>query len=1631
MPGSKNTPKKQAQTQNGTASSSNDNPAPLSSSLPHPPRSFSLNRRRSSSLSTNRSEACETDIDEDEDDYLAEPASEEIFSGPVSESVPSAYSSFHHRRYSSRHRSHRDSSVDRYNESDLASSVGSRSSFVLANRQNSGLSHHESASAALLEAVAHAGQTPSTYDLDRSHTRRDSIASIDSEVSLSRLRSESFSQNTTFRFFSQDEIEQAEGASTVPNEVDPVEYEVLRRTTENEEYIPEESVSDYINSTPHQHPSRYAYEDSSVLLRHQAEIELAREVNDNESAFNQPLEDTETGTAGENNVTDGTSYSGSRHIRRRSSDHYLHRWNTQDSEEPLLSRINSRISQEPSPKKYSSANTQQRFYLSEEDMVIFIAGYNSGKLRVFLYYLLCISTFGMAYLVLRWLPRWHIACLGTPAPLGQCDWVVVENQWGEVSVIDVSAKYFNRPLSQVFRLQSMDKEVEQEEQDYQRDSEDSRNNSNSGTPNTTSGISTPTPGNGNGIKPYHIEDEDLDDPNLHTLRIIEYRYIKFYYNPIDDIFLTNYDWVDPNWLSVEGVREGIDSDSQAERKAVFGPNLIDIEEKTTVELLVDEVLHPFYVFQVFSMLLWAFDEYYYYATCILIISVISVGNTLIETKQTMKRLRELARFVSDIRVLRSGYWITIPSSELMPGDIYEVSDPSISIFPCDSLLLSGDCVINESMLTGESVPVSKYPVTDEALRDFVTGPSQGSSVSADLTKHFLYSGTKVVQVRRPVPKSVNNYSGHQIDTSPDQLDVAVAMVVRTGFMTTKGSLVRSMLFPKPSGFKFYQDSFKYIGVMAVIAILGFSYSIVDFIKMHMSTRLIIFRALDLITIVVPPALPATLTIGTNISLSRLRQKKIFCISPSRVNVGGKLDIVCFDKTGTLTEDGLDVLGIHVQEEGRFSDLLQTIDEVFPFPDLSFSPSSPVALASSPTISFSSNSRIVGNGALKGKSESTRQSHLNQRSSIVGALTTCHLLRKIDGELLGDPLDHKMFTFTNWQFEEEGGAKLFASDYTHEHPVPIVLPPPSKNRPEGTGSRFTSPVNTLGTIHSFDFVPRLRRMSVLVKSLGETGSNNTTDIFVYVKGAPEIMPEVCDPSTFPEDYEDLLYQYTHRGYRVIACATKTYHGLSTTDARKLKRNEVESNLSFLGFIVFENRLKPTTTRAIEQLNDAHIRTAMCTGDNVLTAISVAKECRMVDEHIKIFVPRFDSVPDGVPPEEFNPITWEYIDDRQIQLDSNTLLPTGYDQNEYIRTHGEPMQYALAVTGDAFRYIVQFGSSRQLEHILMKGSIFARMSPDEKHELVEKLQSLDYTTGFCGDGANDVGALKAADVGISLSEAEASVAAPFTSQVFEISCVLDVIAEGRSALVTSFSCFKYMSLYSAIQFITVSILYSLGSNLGDFQFLWIDLFLILPIAIVMAWSEPFPVLSIKRPTANLVSSKVLVPLLGQIVILAIFQYFIWELCRKEPYYVPPVMGGDDSDVDSTDNSALFLFSSFQYIFVSILLTVGPPYHEPIIKNKPFVFTIIATVLLTMSFMSFPPDSWVGRLMNMTFLEPSFKLFILGTIFVNFFVSKFFDDYVFLNLAVSLRRFCLAVGLPAKKVSSKLYKRILKSMEFPKEV
>lgn len=112
----------------------------------------------------------------------------------------------------------------------------------------------------------------------------------------------------------------------------------------------------------------------------------------------------------------------------------------------------------------------------------------------------------------------------------------------------------------------------------------------------------------------------------------------------------------------------------------------------------------------------------------------------------------------------------------------------------------------------------------------------------------------------------------------------------------------------------------------------------------------------------------------------------------------------------------------------------------------------------------------------------------------------------------------------------------------------------------------------------------------------------------------------------------------------------------------------------------------------------------------------------------------------------------------------------------------------MTGKAFRLIEAKKDEDPFtfKSVLAKAQVFARCSPDDKALIVSSLQNhyLGQSIGMCGDGANDCVALKAADVGVSLSESEASIAAPFTSKIQNISCIVELLKEGKASLTCSF-------------------------------------------------------------------------------------------------------------------------------------------------------------------------------------------------------------------------------------------------------
>ncbi|KAJ2852596.1 hypothetical protein IWW36_000225 [Coemansia brasiliensis] len=1260
----------------------------------------------------------------------------------------------------------------------------------------------------------------------------------------------------------------------------------------------------------------------------------------------------------------------------------------------------------------------QRIYLEEEGISIYVRGMSYSLIGFWAYRLIGVLTLGLVPLLCRWVPRWHIWWTMRPDNLGDAEFAVITDEFGAVSIEKIRRQWYGGTLESVF-------------------------------------------GSLTRKGPLYKHNDDV----VRYLSMFTHRYYRFVFHPYLDRFLPNTCWMDSAWTrSPLSIRSGLSYSVQDLRQSIFGSNSMDIQEKSIGRLLVDEVLNPFYMFQVGSIILWCFDNYYYYASCILLISVSGIVETLVETRRNTRKIKEMAHFTCPVRLLRDGAWRDGKAEDLLPGDVFEVV-PGMHILPCDAVLLEGDCIVNESMLTGESIPVAKVPVAPVVFGKMRLA---SSTFGSDIAKHVLFSGTRLVRVKKT---SLGFGGSRWLDleqrTGLGTPSRATAMVLRTGFNTTKGALVRSILIPRPNKFKFYEDSFRFIGVLAVIAVIGFLASIGNFLRLGLSAHIITVRALDLITVVVPPALPATMSIGVSFALSRLRKRYIYCISPTRINICGKINVMCFDKTGTLTEEGLDVLGV------------QTIDyDSCQFNELQEDPSALLAdmeaAPSAPSSAFSSVGSSYAMGFAGGLADLDRSASMTaaprratdpSKLRVLHALATCHTVKQVDGELVGDPLDIKMLQSTGWILEESddyaalpstGGANTasHAMSSTGQRggrpmmPVPAVVRPPNSERftLEETNN---ANVYELGIIRAFDFSAALRRQSVVAKRLGARYNE------VYVKGAPEAIRELCYSNTIPRDFDRTLLEYTNHGYRVIALAGKPLK-MSWPKLQRLKRDAVEQDLVFMGFLVFENKLKPTTAPVLDELRGAKIRQIMCTGDNVLTAISVGRECGMIPEDMKVFVPRLIRRKETMPNPAMRPATttpyngannyansslagigvramlvWEEIGDDMRILDPYTLEPrmatipvkerlvtsdvaetpeemeqqqqqyltwlhnyTNLDMN--LATNGK---FCVAITGEVFRYMMDESPELTVGRMLMRGAIYARMSPDEKAELVEQLQEIGYCAGFCGDGANDCGALRAADVGLSLSEAEASVAAPFTSHSTDIQCVLEVIREGRAALVTSFSCFKYMALYSIIQFTSVSMLYEFGGGLGDFQFLYIDLFIIVPLAVFMGRTPAFTRIAPKRPTANLMSKKVLTSLFGQIAINSGIQAIIFRLVKHSDGYMPPVRE-DPTDLDSLlirsfENTALFLASSFQYILVAVVFSIGPPYRQSNLRNVGLVVTCTLLVAFTM-FVTLQPNRWCKDVFEMVNLSTSFRRTIVVWAIFNFSLSWVCESWAFPRLA-----------------------------------
>uniref|UniRef100_A0A6I8QWL1 Cation-transporting ATPase n=1 Tax=Xenopus tropicalis TaxID=8364 RepID=A0A6I8QWL1_XENTR len=344
---------------------------------------------------------------------------------------------------------------------------------------------------------------------------------------------------------------------------------------------------------------------------------------------------------------------------------------------------------------------------------------------------------------------------------------------------------------------------------------------------------------------------------------------------------------------------GLTAEEQAIRQQICGPNSIEVEVTPIWILLIKEIFNPFYIFQAYSLCIWMSCGYLEFSSVILAMTILSVIATVYNLRVQSVKLHKMSISYNSIMVTvlhKNGEVKEVESQSLVPGDVIILSENK-RFLPCDAILISGGCTVNEGMLTGESTPVSKV-----SLPWVESSMPWKLQCGEDYKRHVLFCGTEVIQ------------------TKAHGLDLVKAVVLQTGFNTAKGDLVRAILYNKPMNIKLHREAMRFLLVLVFIALLGVAYTAAAFKKNGASVHEIVLMSFLMLTIAVNATLPASLTLGLLYGQTRLKKLGIFCISPQRIILAGQLNLVCFDKTGTLTEDSLDLLGVLPSNDKSFQDI---------------------------------------------------------------------------------------------------------------------------------------------------------------------------------------------------------------------------------------------------------------------------------------------------------------------------------------------------------------------------------------------------------------------------------------------------------------------------------------------------------------------------------------------------------------------------------------------------------------------------------------------------------------------------------------------------------------------------------------
>jgi Ca2+ transporting ATPase len=767
----------------------------------------------------------------------------------------------------------------------------------------------------------------------------------------------------------------------------------------------------------------------------------------------------------------------------------------------------------------------------------------------------------------------------------------------------------------------------------------------------------------------------------------------------------------------------------------------------------------------------------------LVVLVTAINNW--QKEQQFKSLQKIQE-ESTVRAVRAGKEVQLDTSKVLVGDVLLLERGDILC--ADGVLIGGsDVKMDESHLTGESNDVTKDAHHSQALY-------AGSKVVTGIGRMIVTAvGSRSQSGRVATMIRSANYSNSTLEETWEE-DYGkrnerlswMAMLWHRVFPKKRVVRLREQT-PLQTKLADYATLIGRVGLTAAVvttAVLTWRFTDQTFFvhgmpwdAQYVQTYLDFFiTGVTILVVAVPEGLPLAVTISLAFSVMRMLEDNNLVRHLGAAEVMGTATVICTDKTGTLTQNKMTAtrLWLAGQEVP-----LPRKDHLSPL--------------------LGHRSFPAGNGTGEGHSHEDHVANTHNGSDKLGNgrvhpvlveennrkdehLLVSYLKAHYSPQVLNLLQQGIALNSTATVYIDELGIRREIGNRTE---VALLL------LAEATGCDTLSIKSSAHIVSQIPFSSETKRMTTAMKLPEDCGSilhsenEDSTMLRVFTKGAAEIVIPRCKYSLnaqgervpLPSDASrELLHHLNGGGLRLLCLAYRDAPVVSSSLSLP-ELESLEQDMTLLALAGLEDPLRPDVPSAIDTCRRAGIRVVMLTGDNILTATDIARQCGIL--------PKSD---DGV--------------------DASSLVMEGQEfRNLVLRSDG-------SLDEDAFL------------RIWPRLKILARCTPADKFDLVSAVHA--YTNdvvAVTGDGTNDAPALRAADVGFAMNSGTkvAIEAADIVLMDDNFSSIVQSVLWGRNVYANAARFLQFqltVNLVAVITAVSGALVYT-ESPLSALQMLWINL------------------------------------------------------------------------------------------------------------------------------------------------------------------------------------------------------------------